>query len=88
MDGTYMHKRTRAEMMERQRHYGILIPPGASPSSRPTGGSPTFNTSKHASAASMPDFMAVCVPLILTAFRNPAEQPTSAPPGNVSFGSE
>jgi len=34
----------------------------------------------------MPDIMAVCVPLILGTFRNPAEQPMRAPPGKVSLG--
>ena len=33
-----------------------------------------------------PDFIAVCVPLILGTLRKPAAQPTSAPPGKVSLG--
>ena len=40
------------------------------------------------SAASIPLFSAVCEPLILAGFRNPASQPTSTPPGNVNFGSD
>ena len=39
-----------------------------------------------ASAASMPLFIAVCVPLIRGTLTNPAAQPISAPPGNASFG--
>eukprot|EP01139_Manchomonas_bermudensis_P007437 Amastigsp_a180931_43.p3 type:complete len:220 gc:universal Amastigsp_a180931_43:213-872(+) len=39
-----------------------------------------------ASAASMPERMAVCVPLTLGTFMNPAEQPMSAPPGKFSLG--
>ena len=41
-----------------------------------------------ASAASMPLFIAVCVPLIRGTLTKPAEQPTSAPPGNASFGTD
>ncbi len=41
-----------------------------------------------ASAASMPLFIAVWLPLIRAAFRKPASQPISAPPGNTSFGSD
>jgi hypothetical protein len=43
-------------------------------------------TSYAASAASMPDFIAVCVPFILGTFRNPAVQPIRAPPGKTNFG--
>jgi hypothetical protein len=39
-----------------------------------------------ASAASMPLFIAVWVPLIRGTLTNPAAQPISAPPGNASFG--
>ena len=42
--------------------------------------------SKIASAAVMPDFIAVCVPLIFGTFRKPAVQPTRQPPRKVSFG--
>lgn len=35
---------------------------------------------------SSPTFIAVCEPLILTEFRNPAPQPRRAPPGKVSLG--
>lgn len=45
-----------------------------------------WRRSKAASAASIPDFIAVCAPLIFTAFKNPAAQPSSAPPGNVRRG--
>lgn len=41
---------------------------------------------KTASAASMPLFMAVWVPLIFGTFMKPGLQPISSPPGNVSFG--
>lgn len=41
---------------------------------------------KMASAARMPLFIAVCVPLIFGTFMNPGLQPISSPPGNVSFG--
>mmetsp|Transcript_11174 Transcript_11174/g.33243 ORF Transcript_11174/g.33243 Transcript_11174/m.33243 type:complete len:263 (+) Transcript_11174:202-990(+) len=41
---------------------------------------------KALSAASMPDFIAVCVPLIFGTLRKPAAQPTRAPPGKVSLG--
>ena len=34
----------------------------------------------------MPDFIAVCVPLILGTLRKPAVSPISAPPGNTSLG--
>ena len=40
------------------------------------------------SAASVPLFIAVCVPLILAPFRNPASQPTSNPPGKVNLGKD
>ena len=35
---------------------------------------------KMVSAATIPDFIAVWLPLILGTFRKPAEQPISAPP--------
>ena len=41
-----------------------------------------------ASAAIMPDFIAVCVPLMRGTFRKPALSPISAPPGNASFGTD
>ena len=41
-----------------------------------------------ASAAVMPDFIAVCVPLIFGTFKNPAVHPTKQPPGNVNFGTD
>ena len=42
--------------------------------------------SNAASAASIADFIAVCVPLIRGTLRKPAEQPISAPPGKASLG--
>jgi len=42
--------------------------------------------SKILSAASMPDFIAVCVPLIFGTFKNPGLQPAKQPPGNESLG--
>ena len=46
----------------------------------------SVRTSNTASAASIPLFIAVWVPLILATFMKPALQPTRHPPGNVSFG--
>ena len=40
------------------------------------------------SAASIPLFMALCVPLIFGTLRKPAAQPIKHPPGNVSFGKD
>ena len=40
------------------------------------------------SAASMPDSMALWLPLMRGTLTKPAEQPISAPPGNVSFGTD
>ena len=51
---------------------------------RPTG--PAEIASNAASAASIADFIAVCVPLIRGTFTNPAEQPISAPPGKDQLG--
>ncbi len=39
-----------------------------------------------ASAAAMPDSMALCEPLMRGTFMKPAAQPTSTPPGNASLG--
>ena len=50
------------------------------------GAAPPPSASKIASAAVIPDFIAVWVPLIFGTLRNPAVSPTSSPPGNVSFG--
>ena len=41
---------------------------------------------KAASAARIPDFMAVWVPLILGTLRKPAVQPIRAPPGKTTLG--
>jgi len=38
------------------------------------------------SAASIPDFIAVWVPLILGTFINPGLQPMRRPPGNANLG--
>ena len=46
----------------------------------------SVRTSKTASAASIPLFIALWVPLILATFMKPGLQPTKHPPGNVSFG--
>lgn len=45
-----------------------------------------LNWLKIDSAASIPLFIAVWVPLILGTFMKPGLQPISKPPGNVSFG--
>src|SRR5579871_6412984 len=45
-----------------------------------------FRAAYTASAATMPDFIAVCVPLIFGTLRNPAASPTSTPPGKVRRG--
>src|SRR5256885_10527526 len=44
--------------------------------------------SNTASPHNMPDFMAVCEPLILAKFRKPASSPIKEPPGKVNFGKE
>ena len=44
------------------------------------------NSLNAASAASIPDFMALWVPFILGTFKNPAVQPIKQPPGKVSLG--
>ena len=44
--------------------------------------------SKALSAASMPDFIAVCVPLIFGTLRKPGLHPAKQPPGNESFGTD
>ena len=49
---------------------------------------PLPSASNAASAASMPDFIAVWLPLILGTLRKPAVSPISAPPGKTSFGSD
>ena len=36
--------------------------------------------------AIIPDFIALCIPLILGTFKNPAESPIKRPPGKVNFG--
>ena len=41
-----------------------------------------------ASAASMPVFMALWLPLMRGTFTKPAEQPISTPPGKASFGTD
>ncbi len=70
----------------------VLIDPGAlegfgiggrAPRGLP---SPPETAAKAASAASIPDFIALCEPLIRGTLTKPAEQPISAPPGNTSFG--
>ena len=48
--------------------------------------SSTASRGNTASAASMPLFMAVCVPLILGTFMKPGLQPIRMPPGKVSSG--
>ena len=40
------------------------------------------------SAASMPDSMALWLPLMRGTLRKPAAQPISAPPGNASCGTD
>ena len=41
-----------------------------------------------ASAAIMPESMALWLPLMRGTFMKPASQPISAPPGNASFGTD
>ena len=41
---------------------------------------------KTASAAALPDSMALWLPLMRGTLTMPAEQPSSAPPGKVSLG--
>ena len=45
-----------------------------------------LKASNALSAASIPLFMALCVPLTFGTFRNPGLQPISAPPGKASLG--
>ncbi|MDT4883138.1 hypothetical protein FQZ97_1191550 [compost metagenome] len=47
---------------------------------------PAVTASNAASAHNMPLLMAAWLPLMRAAFRNPALQPTMAPPGNTSLG--
>ena len=66
---------------------GAAVPKAAASGAAASKAAPTpLSASKIASAAVIPDFIAVCVPLIFGTFRNPAVSPTSSPPGNVSFG--
>ena len=46
----------------------------------------SVKASKAHSAASIPDFIAVCVPLIFGTFINPGLQPTRRPPGKANLG--
>ncbi len=55
--------------------------------------SPPFSTpaaiaSNTASPHNMPDFMAVCEPLIFAKFKKPASSPIKQPPGKVNLGNE
>ena len=43
---------------------------------------------KIASEARIPDFIAVCDPLILETFKVPASHPIKAPPGKYNFGND
>ncbi len=47
-----------------------------------------FNKSNILSAAIIPDFIAVWVPLIFGTFKNPGLHPIKQPPGNESFGTD
>ena len=44
------------------------------------------SAAKMLSAANIPDFIALCVPLTFGTFKNPASHPIRTPPGNVIFG--
>lgn len=48
--------------------------------------SPLVIAANVASAAKLPDFMALWVPLIFGTFKNPAVHPIRQPPGNDSLG--
>lgn len=48
--------------------------------------SPLLRASNADSAANMPVFMALCVPLTFGTFMNPGLHPIRAPPGKASFG--
>ena len=71
----------------RSSHMGDCFHPSpyASSTSRAR---PDCNAAYAASAASIPDFIALWVPLIRGTLRNPAEQPINAPPGNATFGTD
>ena len=49
---------------------------------------PAFSAAAAASAASMPVFMALWLPLMRGRFTKPAAQPISAPPGKASCGTD
>ena len=49
---------------------------------------PATSASNAASAASMPLFIALWLPLMRGTLTKPAEQPISAPPGKVSLGTD
>ena len=49
---------------------------------------PAAIASNTASPHNMPDFIAVCEPLIFEKFKKPASSPIKHPPGNVSLGRE
>mmetsp|Transcript_25610 Transcript_25610/g.65927 ORF Transcript_25610/g.65927 Transcript_25610/m.65927 type:complete len:243 (-) Transcript_25610:1255-1983(-) len=65
-------------------HDSLTLVSYCSTSTTPSGS--FASSAKTASAASMPVFIAVCVPLILGTLTKPAEQPISAPPGKLSLG--
>ena len=46
------------------------------------------NALKASSAASIPVFIALWLPLMRGTLTNPAEQPISAPPGNDNLGTD
>ena len=60
----------------------------ASYSSRLSASRPAAMAAAMASAASMPDFIAVWLPLMRGTLTKPAEQPASAPPGKASLGTD
>ena len=49
---------------------------------------PRFNSLNTSEEAIIPDFIAVCVPLIFGVFSVPASHPINAPPGKESFGKD
>ena len=51
-------------------------------------GPPAARAANACSAASIPDSMALCEPLMRGTLTKPAAQPISAPPGKASFGTD
>jgi hypothetical protein len=69
------------------RSYGPISAAAAAPSS-PSLPSNAWSACTAPSAASIPLFIALCVPLIFATFTKPALHPIRAPPGKWSLGTD